>query len=686
MGENGSLMPITDPDQIAALEAASTQGLGATVPGAITDPDTLARLEAADPNGKRPLTNDEIEGYVKHAAVHVPQMLGRAVSDAAFALPNMAGDLGVGVRNAYGKLTGGQSDFQYPSDLYKAGADALAPGSRPEGRAEGIEAAIAPAVVAGGAAKLPGVLPTILGGATPEAKAASAPLFDADMRPSFIAPNTLTPAEMKRQRTVDVLTGGHELGLSVPRVTSNPTGWNRAVEIWGGKEANQQEFSQENQTAAQRVMARYNGLNEDTEITPTALSEVRKEAGKDYATFAKIGDVTPDATLRDRLTTLRARLGGIAKDFPGSADNPVRSEIDGILGTAPASPKGATQQQRLVDALKAPEPSFAPVVPRGTGPGLDPLTLMPRVDDPTGLGPLGNPLAASGRGPMAAATPGPASNVRSGPLLTPQGPAPLDWMGGAGNGAGGPSVSSGATRSAQPMDPLTLNTPDKTFQSSNIIGKVSSLRDAADVAGRAGQKQLAAQYKEVADALEDQVQREVEKRVAAGDTSVPADAVQRLKDARVKIAKSYTTEDVLKSGGRIDLHGLANKVDNGEPITGDARTLGEFASQFRKATMDPAKLGSRGVNHLEGGMATALTLAGEQIGEHAGKDGHSLVGTLAGLGAGFAIPVSRRMAVNANLNNTAAQVPQVIRGMPKPGSATALAQALKSFSPSIGDN
>lgn len=304
--------PVTDPALIAQLEAAPVN------PNAVTDPAVLAQLNGTP-------QQDSFSAQLAHAIPHTVGLAGRAVSDAAFALPNMAGDFGVGLRNLYGKVTGGQSDFEYPSDMYRRGADQLV---KPENRAESIETALAPIAVGVGATRLPAAGATILGAASPTS--AAAPMFDAAGNAVAQAPNTMTAAQARAQMLANTLRDSQKLGLVVPRATTNPTAMNHLVETLGSKVGTAQEAAVRNQTAANRVGSEYVGLNPDVPLSVDQLKALRSELGQGYQAVRRVGDVATDSGFRKTLNGLQDKYASMHADFPGSTSSPIEKDLGAL--------------------------------------------------------------------------------------------------------------------------------------------------------------------------------------------------------------------------------------------------------------------------------------------------------------------------------------------------------------------
>lgn len=91
---------------------------------------------------------------------------------------------------------------------------------------------------------------------------------------------------------------------------------------------------------------------------------------------------------------------------------------------------------------------------------------------------------------------------------------------------------------------------------------------------------LARASKEAADALEDVMERNLEK---LGNSAL----IQQFKNARKLIAKSYTVEDALNPGsGNVVAGKLAHSLKKGAPLEGDLKKVAQFSATFPKATQE----------------------------------------------------------------------------------------------------
>lgn len=133
---------------------------------------------------------------------------------------------------------------------------------------------------------------------------------------------------------------------------------------------------------------------------------------------------------------------------------------------------------------------------------------------------------------------------------------------------------------------------------------------------------LARAQRQAAEALDGLVER-----------SLPQDVAQAYQAARVNIAKLHDIEAALTPGGHIDARVLAKIGENGR-LTGELKTIADFAGNFPKAVQTGEKVGSPMVHALRPSIGS---IAGGMIG--------GIPGAAVGAGVGTAIPWLARGAM-----------------------------------------
>lgn len=161
-----------------------------------------------------------------------------------------------------------------------------------------------------------------------------------------LAPEGFIPPAANPQQAV--LQKGAKEGLVVPPTTVKPNAVNKATEGFAGKLTTAQQASARNQPVFNRLAKRALGVADDADITPAALEEIRKDAGKVYEQIAKSGDIVPDQKYLEELSRLGQSADEIAKEFPGAnvgATKQIGEVVDSLLQDK-FSAKGALQYLR----------------------------------------------------------------------------------------------------------------------------------------------------------------------------------------------------------------------------------------------------------------------------------------------------------------------------------------------------
>jgi hypothetical protein len=115
----------------------------------------------------------------------------------------------------------------------------------------------------------------------------------------------------------------------------------------------------------------------------------------------------------------------------------------------------------------------------------------------------------------------------------------------------------------------------------SAIEVVKDLRNEADKAFRAGDKKLGADYRAAASAVDNAMDRALGKMAEKGGDPALAEAVDKYRAARVRIAKTYLLDDAMDGKpGEVNARVYGRALDKGVPLTGEARQIAEFAKQF----------------------------------------------------------------------------------------------------------
>lgn len=158
------------------------------------------------------------------------------------------------------------------------------------------------------------------------------------------------------------------------------------------------------------------------------------------------------------------------------------------------------------------------------------------------------------------------------------------------------------------------------FDAGDALKASQFLRDKANAAFRAGNKEEGLAAKGLAKAVEDQIERNLSTVQSGAQATNPvtgpngrtvymtgADMLKNFRDARQLMAKAHTVEDaIVEGGGTVNPRKLAQRVQAGKPMSGELETIGNFANNFPKATQPAQQVAGPGVSKLNG-LAALLT-------------------------------------------------------------------------------
>ena len=180
-------------------------------------------------------------------------------------------------------------------------------------------------------------------------------------------------------------------------------------------------------------------------------------------------------------------------------------------------------------------------------------------------------------------------------------------------------------------------TVDK-FNSKDAIEVTRTLRDGAKSNFRKGEDALAKAQIDISNALENQIERSL----TASNNAKAADMLEQFRLSRQRMAVSHTIEDAIKEGGgSVIASKLARDIQSGKYVSGDVKTIAEFANVFPRVSQTPSQIGTPG----------AGTMMGRGLGGAAGLGAGFLLGGQTGAGAGAAIGAFAPEMVSAGMRN-----------------------------------
>lgn len=256
-----------------------------------TDADVNARVQAKYGNMS---FLDKIKGDLGSMKSGVTPII-RGAWDGVSAIPSLAADAGVGLRNA---LTG--SDYDLPSKMSEDDLNTILPmPSTPGAR----EMRFGTSLLVG--AKVP---------APQAAKQAPA---------GFVKP----AEDLVRQQT---LAQAQKAGYVVPPATTNPTMLNKFLESVGGKIGTAQDAATKNQGVTNLLAKRAIGMTEDAPITEGGIQVARRDAGDAYSMLRAAGHIKTDPQYEDAIAKIGSKYTSAEKEFPELAKSEVKDLVTSL--------------------------------------------------------------------------------------------------------------------------------------------------------------------------------------------------------------------------------------------------------------------------------------------------------------------------------------------------------------------
>jgi hypothetical protein len=180
-------------------------------------------------------------------------------------------------------------------------------------------------------------------------------------------------------------------------------------------------------------------------------------------------------------------------------------------------------------------------------------------------------------------------------------------------------------------------TVDK-FNSKDALDVTRTLREQARGNFRKGDDALAKAQIDVSNALENQIERSL----AASNNAKAADMLEQFRLSRQRMAISHTIEDAIKEGsGTVIAAKLARDIQTGKYVSGDIKTIAEFANVFPRVAQTPSQIGAPG----------AGTVLGRSLSGGAGAATGYAMGGPTGMGIGGAIGALAPEMVSAGMRN-----------------------------------
>lgn len=127
-----------------------------------------------------------------------------------------------------------------------------------------------------------------------------------------------------------VLKAGRAEGYVIPPTEVNPSATATALESISGKAATKQAAQAQNQIVTNKLVAQDLGLPANAPITPTALNNVRQQAGQVYNQVKQAGQITADANFKADIAAITNASKNVQSGFPG-ATTPAGEKIEALV-------------------------------------------------------------------------------------------------------------------------------------------------------------------------------------------------------------------------------------------------------------------------------------------------------------------------------------------------------------------
>lgn len=182
----------------------------------------------------------------------------------------------------------------------------------------------------------------------------------------------------------------------------------------------------------------------------------------------------------------------------------------------------------------------------------------------------------------------------------------------------------------------------KPFNADTALAKIKELRELATKAYKGDETSLGKAYKDMANSLEDQIGRQLE-RSGAGP-----DALKAFRTARQNIAKSHTVEESMvgsaETGYNINARKLAQLKRGGTPLTGGMERAAGFAESYPKSMTVPVAGATNPYTTTDLFTGGVSGMGGAGLAAMLGLD--PVTGALIGVGGNVLRPVARELVLS----------------------------------------
>lgn len=183
------------------------------------------------------------------------------------------------------------------------------------------------------------------------------------------------------------------------------------------------------------------------------------------------------------------------------------------------------------------------------------------------------------------------------------------------------------------------------FDSGDAVDAIRVLREDASAlykSATASDKAKAKATRSIADAFEGAIDD-------ALTTSGQKDLLASYRTARENIAKSGSVEKAIREGsGTLDARKLAAELQKGKFLSGELKTIAQFANVFDKAAQPPHLIGSPDVHNLRAAFSTGAGAGGAGLGAFLGGPVGAAVGGATAAAYPYVVPPIARSIMFSN--------------------------------------
>jgi hypothetical protein len=184
---------------------------------------------------------------------------------------------------------------------------------------------------------------------------------------------------------------------------------------------------------------------------------------------------------------------------------------------------------------------------------------------------------------------------------------------------------------------VKIFTADK-FDAKDAVKVTQTLREQAKSNFFKGDNDLAKAQIGISNALENQIER----TLTATQRPDAAKLLEQFRLSRQRMAVSHTIEDAIKEGsGTVIASKLAKDIQSGKYVSGDVKTIAEFANVFPRVMQTPSQIGT----------PSAGTVLGRSLSGGAGAAAGFAMGGPTGAGIGGAVGAIAPEMMSAGMRN-----------------------------------